>query len=97
MLNILDYLASQHPQIYKNTQYNIIEISAKLADRQAKRFDIRHVTSRHQNRVKVINKSIFDWNTPVNDDCFFIAMEVIVFTPYLLEISSLYRTTSRMI
>ena len=82
MMNILDYLATTQPDIYERTQYNIIEISSKLADRQSKRFDIREVAKRHKQRVKIINKSIFDWRDHVPEPCFFIAMEVIVSFPF---------------
>lgn len=78
MLNILDYIAENRPEIYQKTRYNVIEISSKLAERQNQRLDIRHVAKRHSNSVEIINKSIFDWNTPVNEPCFFLAMEVIV-------------------
>ena len=78
MMNILDHLAATQPEVYEKTQYNIIEISSKLADRQSKRFDIREIAKRHKQRVKIINKSIFDWRERVVEPCFFIAMEVIV-------------------
>ncbi|KAI8990925.1 S-adenosyl-L-methionine-dependent methyltransferase [Mycotypha africana] len=76
MMNILDYIQQKEPDIYKRTRYNIIEISGKLAERQSERQDVRDAKDQHK-CVKIINKSIFDWNTPVTDDCFFIGMEVI--------------------
>ncbi|VEU21275.1 DEKNAAC102283 [Brettanomyces naardenensis] len=70
MLNILDFLEKNEPEVYKRTKYKIIEISSKLFNKQNSRL------TRHLDKVEVINKSIFDWDTPVNEPCFFIALEV---------------------
>ena len=77
MLNILDYIKQNASDLYPHTQYNIIEISGKLAERQNERQDFRQASHRHE-RVKIINKSIFEWDVLVNEPCFFVAMEVIV-------------------
>ncbi|KAL1925426.1 uncharacterized protein VTP21DRAFT_309 [Calcarisporiella thermophila] len=76
MLNILDYIQRHEPSVYERTRYKIIEISSKLAERQATRHDIRGVLNRHH-CVEIINRSIFDWDIYVPDPCFFLAMEVI--------------------
>lgn len=77
MMNILDYIQQYEPAVYKRTQYNIIEISGKLAERQSERQDVREAKDQHK-CVKIINKSIFDWDIHVPDQCFFLGMEVIV-------------------
>ncbi|ORY97046.1 S-adenosyl-L-methionine-dependent methyltransferase [Lobosporangium transversale] len=76
MLNILDYIQQFEPSVYERTRYRIIEISKKLAQRQGERQEVRDVTKRH-GCVEVINKSIFEWDTPVPDHCFFLGMEVL--------------------
>ncbi|KAJ3300704.1 hypothetical protein HK104_007605 [Borealophlyctis nickersoniae] len=76
MVNILDYIKENEPELYKKTRYNIIEISTKLAERQAERQDVRQVSMRHE-CVNIINQSIFTWNQPVPEPCFFLATEVI--------------------
>lgn len=90
MVNILDYLREHHPQVYSRTRYNIIEISAALAGKQESRLvnnnnngtvDSPVLRSKlrqkgHSDKVSVINKSIFEWDTKVNEPCFFIALEV---------------------
>ncbi|KAJ3042928.1 hypothetical protein HDV00_006235 [Rhizophlyctis rosea] len=76
MLNILDWIKQHAPDLYPHTQYNIIEISGKLAERQNERQDFRQASQRHE-QVKIINKSIFEWDVKVDDPCYFIAMEVI--------------------
>jgi hypothetical protein len=70
MLNVLDYLCAEHPEIYKRTQFKIIEISSSLANIQSSRLE------RHADKVQIINKSIFDWDTYVSSPCFFVALEV---------------------
>ncbi|KAI8996973.1 S-adenosyl-L-methionine-dependent methyltransferase [Pilobolus umbonatus] len=76
MMNILDYIQQNEPAVYKRTQYNIIEISGKLAERQSERQEVREAKYQHK-CVKIINKSIFDWDIHVPDQCFFLGMEVI--------------------
>lgn len=70
MLNILDYLEKNDPEVYERTKYRIIEISSKLFNKQNSRLE------RHKDKVEVINKSILDWDTKVEEPCFFIALEV---------------------
>jgi hypothetical protein len=48
-----------------------------LAERQSQRQDVKEAKDQHK-CVKIINKSIFDWDIHVPDQCFFLGMEVIV-------------------
>lgn len=70
MLNILDFLEKNEPEVYARTKYRIIEISSKLFNKQNSRLE------RHRSKVEIINKSILEWDTLVNEPCFFIALEV---------------------
>ncbi|KAJ2364387.1 hypothetical protein H4S01_003807 [Coemansia sp. RSA 2610] len=74
MLNIMDYLRKHEPVIYSQTEYNLVEISPKLARQQLS----RHTSSSmpHAN-TRIINRSILDWDTPESRACFVVAMEVI--------------------
>ncbi|ORY80359.1 S-adenosyl-L-methionine-dependent methyltransferase [Protomyces lactucae-debilis] len=77
MINILDYLRDNEPEVYERTRYKIIEISTQLAKRQ--KTSLLHQTAEkqgHGDKVEIINKSIFDWDTVVPEPCFFLAMEV---------------------
>ncbi|KAG7093964.1 hypothetical protein E1B28_007595 [Marasmius oreades] len=69
--NILDYLRSEYPEVYDRTRYTIIEISAKLAQKQRQR-----LTKSHPG-VSVVHKSIFHWDVREPAPCFFLSMEVI--------------------
>ncbi|KLU88720.1 hypothetical protein MAPG_07705 [Magnaporthiopsis poae ATCC 64411] len=76
MLNILDFIRDTEPSVYDRTKYRIIEISSNLADLQSRQL-LSTATSRgHADKVEIINQSIFDWNQPEPDPCFFLAFEV---------------------
>lgn len=76
MLNILDYIRVNHPDVYQRTQYKIIEISSSLASLQAKQLRETAESRGHVDKVEIINRSIFDWDTYVSSPCFFLALEV---------------------
>jgi putative S-adenosyl-L-methionine-dependent methyltransferase len=73
MLNVLDYLRAEHPEIYERTRFRIIEISDSLAtlQRQTLASD-----NGHWGKVEIVNRSIFDWEEYVASPCFFVALEV---------------------
>jgi hypothetical protein len=76
MLNILDYIRDQHPDVYDRTKFKVIEISSSLASLQAQQL-MRSAFSRgHVDKVEIINRSIFDWDTYVASPCFFLGLEV---------------------
>lgn len=70
MLNVLDYIRENDPEVYARTKYRIIEISSKLFNKQNSRL------RKHRDKVEIINESVLEWNTTVNEPCFFIALEV---------------------
>ncbi|KAI8063687.1 S-adenosyl-L-methionine-dependent methyltransferase [Gilbertella persicaria] len=63
MTHILDYIERYEPSVYQRTQYRMIELS----DRQ----------KQHHGIVQVLDQNIFDWNTLVTDQCFFLGVKVI--------------------
>ncbi|KIM20204.1 hypothetical protein M408DRAFT_13123 [Serendipita vermifera MAFF 305830] len=70
-LNILDFLKAHYPEVYDRTQYHIVEISSRLAERQRNLLLPRH------SMVKINNKDIFAWDTQVYSPCYFLAVEVV--------------------
>lgn len=70
MRNIMDCIRRTDPDVYQRTQYKIIEISPQLAALQ------RAKVGEHEDHVEIVNRSIFDWNVPVHNPVYFIAMEV---------------------
>lgn len=72
MPHIMDYIERYEPSVYKRTQYNMIELKERLVSPSF----IKHAP-KHEG-VQVLNQNIFDWNTLVTEQCFFLGMEVIV-------------------
>lgn len=76
MLSMLDHIRDLYPDVYERTKFNIIEISSALADMQLSQL-MRNASARgHRNRVEIVNRSIFEWNTYVPEPCYFLALEV---------------------
>jgi len=76
--DILDHIKREHPEVYERTRYHIVEISGRLAECQ------REKLSPHKAVVSVTHKSIFHWDQTVSSPCFFLSMEVIVSSLFLL-------------
>ncbi|KAI9850233.1 MAG: hypothetical protein M1838_005959 [Thelocarpon superellum] len=76
MLNILDYIRDTDPSVYARTQFRIIEISHALASIQSSTLTTNARSRGHLDKVQIINRSIFDWDTYVPSPCFFLALEV---------------------
>ncbi|KAF2218109.1 hypothetical protein CERZMDRAFT_30526 [Cercospora zeae-maydis SCOH1-5] len=76
MLNILDYIRHTDPEVYARTKFRIIEVSTALAKLQAQKLKSSASARGHQDKVEIINKSMFDWDIYVPTPCFFLAMEV---------------------
>ncbi|KAI5846934.1 S-adenosyl-L-methionine-dependent methyltransferase [Tricharina praecox] len=72
MSNVLDYIRESDPEVYARTRYKVIEISEHLAGLQRKQADAQG----HADKIEIVNKSVFDWDTYVPDPCFFLALEV---------------------
>lgn len=76
MLNILDYIRHTDPEVYARTKFRIIEVSSTLASLQNHHLNATAASRGHADKVEIINKSVFDWDTYVPTPCFFLAMEV---------------------
>ncbi|OJD29254.1 uncharacterized protein BKCO1_8600010 [Diplodia corticola] len=76
MINILDYIRDVHPEVYERTKFRVIEISSSLASLQVHHLKRSASARGHLDKVEVINRSIFDWDTYVSSPCFFLALEV---------------------
>lgn len=76
MLNILDFIRDAHPEVYERTKFKIIEISSQLADLQQKGLGHSTYARGHSDKVEIVNRSVFDWETYVSSPCYFLALEV---------------------
>ncbi|KAF8246947.1 DUF185-domain-containing protein [Wilcoxina mikolae CBS 423.85] len=72
MVNVLDYIRSSDPDVYDRTKYKVIEISEPLARLQRKQAEEKG----HLDKIEIVNKSVFEWDTYVPDPVFFLALEV---------------------
>jgi Putative S-adenosyl-L-methionine-dependent methyltransferase len=77
LLNILDYILTNDPEVYNCTQYRIVEISQQLAQKQKENLLSSRHGKQHSEHVEIINKDILSWSIPVRQPCYVLAMEVI--------------------
>lgn len=70
---VLNYVQERYPEVYSSMQYHIIEISDRLATQQTQRLT-KHLDNR---RVTVHRQDILTWDTPVQEDCFVLGLEVL--------------------
>lgn len=76
MMNILDYIRDADPEVYARTRFRVIEVSTALASIQQHQLLRSAAAKGHADKVSIVNKSIFDWDTYVSSPCFFLALEV---------------------
>lgn len=76
MMNILDYIRQADPEVYARTRFRVIEVSSSLASIQENQLMRSAEAKGHADKVSIVNKSIFDWDTYVSSPCFFLALEV---------------------
>ncbi|KAI7872018.1 S-adenosyl-L-methionine-dependent methyltransferase [Spinellus fusiger] len=74
MMNILDYIQHYEPSVYKRTRYNRMEMSHELAKRQLGYERLNHAKQQHA-CIHTIQKSIFDWDIHVPDQCFILGIQ----------------------
>ncbi|RMZ74842.1 hypothetical protein DV737_g5681, partial [Chaetothyriales sp. CBS 132003] len=77
MRNILDWIRDNEPSVYARTQYRVIEISSSLLSLQKTALTTSRADPWHLEHVQLINRNILDWSVPVQEPCFFLALEVI--------------------
>lgn len=76
MMNILDYIRQADPDVYARTRFRVIEVSSSLASIQENQLMRSAEAKGHADKVTIVNKSIFDWDTYISSPCFFLALEV---------------------
>jgi len=78
-LCILDFIRDNHSDLYSTMEYNIIEISKLLAEKQLQR-----IKNKHPNvKININNTSVFNWTkTMESQECFVVLTEVIDNLPH---------------
>jgi hypothetical protein len=82
MVNILDFIRENDPQVYNCTKYRTIEISRQLARRQRETVKNSQYGNDHVQRVEIVQKDVLAWSIPVREPCYVLAMEVIDNLPH---------------
>lgn len=81
---ILDYLQTNHPDLYEITHYTIVDLSEQHREIQAITL-ASHMSKNQSNkqaRVEIRNESILDWNQHIPDPVFVIGLEVLDNMPH---------------
>ncbi|OLY79543.1 DNA polymerase epsilon subunit 2 [Smittium mucronatum] len=76
MIDIINYVRLHEPEIYRDMEYNVIEISPRLARKQLSR-KLKGHFEEVEKKINIYNKSVFDWEKKDDRVCFVLAMEVI--------------------
>lgn len=76
-LSILDFLKKHSYKNYITVNYTICEISPVLAEICLKRLKAEHGKLVDNGQVKVLNKSILDWNLHSSEQTFIIGLEIL--------------------
>jgi len=82
MLNILDYIRENDPQVYNSMEYRTIEISPQLAKQQRQTIEKSKFGRDHSQHVETVQMDVLTWNVPVRHPCYVLAMEVIDNLPH---------------
>lgn len=79
-LDVLSFFKREHPELYEDMTYTIIEVSERLSQRQRERAD----ESGHGDKITIINESILEWDRSDFHDkhCYFLAVEVLDNMPH---------------
>lgn len=87
MVDIMTFLRTEHPEVFERTRYEIVEISAPLAERQRQRaqeagLEVELASGKDQARtgaqVRIQNVDFFEWQGQSREACYFVALEVFV-------------------
>lgn len=77
-VGILNYLRDNHPDLYANTVYTSIDVSASFVERQKANV----LANGHADKVRFINKSIFDYEDNNANYGFVICLELLDNLPH---------------
>lgn len=81
-LSILDFYYKHDRATYDRLEYTVCEISPVIAQRCLTRLQKAHPHLVKTGRIKVLNKSAFDWSDPITHKVFVLALEVLDNLPH---------------
>ena len=80
--SILDFYKNYSLDLYRNCEYILVEISPQLADKCEQVLKHKHKSLYNEDRIKIYNSSILDFNKKINEQCFVIGMEILDNMPH---------------
>lgn len=80
--SILDFLKNYNLELYRNINYELVEISPILAETCRKQLTEKHPTLMKTGQIKITNQSVFDYKRKSDRDCFVLAMEILDNMPH---------------
>ena len=82
MSDALSFIRDQHPDLWPQTRYRVIEISPELARLQRERAK----ESKVDHKVEILNTDVFDWEGGDQEPCYVVALEMLVGAPTHLSL-----------
>ena len=79
---VLDFLRNYNLQLYRNSEYTFVEISAELAAECEALMWRNHPDLCKNGQIKILNGSVLDVETKVKDFCFVVGMEILDNMPH---------------
>ncbi|ORX34248.1 S-adenosyl-L-methionine-dependent methyltransferase [Kockovaella imperatae] len=73
MSDALSFIRDQHPDLWPQTRYRVIEISPELARLQRERAK----ESKVDHKVEILNTDVFDWEGGDKEPCYVVALEML--------------------
>ena len=80
--SILDFYKNYSLDLYRNCEYVLVEISPRLARKCEEVLREKHKKLYDQDKIKIYNASILDFNKKINDHSFVIGMEILDNMPH---------------
>jgi len=80
--SILDFYKNYSLDLYRNCEYVLVEISPRLARRCEEMLREKHKKLYAEDKIKIYNASIMDFNKKSNEHAFVIGMEILDNMPH---------------
>ena len=80
--SILEFLKNYNLDIYRECNYILVEISPQLSQMCEDLLSKKHKSLYDNDQIRVINSSIFDFDTTVKETCFVVGMEILDNMPH---------------
>jgi len=80
--SMLDFFKNYDLNLYRNAEYVFVEISSQLAEQCENTMRTNHKELFDSGRIKIVNGSILDYKTKIDQFCFFVGLEILDNMPH---------------